>query len=80
MSKGISLLKNDHSNQNLMLNSQAPFQNQQSNGISFSQEFENLLKYIAVTAGNTNMPQGIKPMTYRPGNLPPKTQEEEKMH
>lgn len=26
------------------------------------------------------MPDGIKPMTFRPGNLPPKTLEEEKMH
>ena len=48
-------------------------------GISFTKEFENLLQYIAITAGNTtNMPQGIKPMTFRPQNLPPKTQEEER--
>jgi hypothetical protein len=26
------------------------------------------------------MPEGIKPMTFRPGNLPPKTMEEEKQH
>lgn len=51
-----------------------------STGISFSKEFENLLQYIAITAGNTNMPEGIKPMTFRPGNLPPKTQEEERLH
>jgi hypothetical protein len=51
-----------------------------SNGISFSKEFENLLQYIAITAGNTNMPQGIKPMSFRPNNLPPKTQEEERLH
>lgn len=51
-----------------------------STGISFSKEFENLLQYIAITAGNTRMPDGIKPMTFRPGNLPPKTMEEEKAH
>jgi hypothetical protein len=50
-----------------------------STGISFSKEFENLLQYIAITAGNTNMPDGMKP-TFRPGNLPPKTEEEEKLH
>lgn len=44
-----------------------------STGISFSSEFQNLLQYIAITAGNTKMPDGIKPMTFRPGNLPPKT-------
>lgn len=26
------------------------------------------------------MPDGIKPMTFRPKNLPPKTEEEEKLH
>jgi hypothetical protein len=26
------------------------------------------------------MPEGIKPMTFRPGNLPPKSMEEEKLH
>ena len=51
-----------------------------STGISFNKEFENLLQYIAITAGNTNMPEGIKPMTFRPGNLPPKTNEEERLH
>lgn len=44
-----------------------------TSGISFSKEFENLLQYIAITAGNTSMPNGIKPMTFRPTNLPPKT-------
>lgn len=44
-----------------------------STGISFSKEFENLLQYIAITAGNTRLPDGIKPMSFRPGNLPPKT-------
>jgi len=37
-----------------------------STGISFSKEFENLLQYIAITAGNTKMPDGIKPMSFRP--------------
>lgn len=37
-----------------------------STGISFSKEFENLLQYIAITAGNTKMPEGIKPMSFRP--------------
>ena len=54
-------------------------QNASSTGISFSKEFENLLQYIAITAGNTNMPDGMKP-SFRPGNLPPKTDEEEKLH
>ena len=48
--------------------------------ISFTKEFENLLQYIAITAGNTKMPDGVKPMSFRPGNLPPKTQEEELLH
>ena len=26
------------------------------------------------------MPSGIKPMSFRPSNLPPKTEEEEKLH
>ena len=26
------------------------------------------------------MPDGVKPMSFRPGNLPPKTQEEELLH
>jgi hypothetical protein len=51
-----------------------------NNGISFSKEFENLLQYIAITAGNTTLPQGIKPMSFRPTNLPPKTVEEERQH
>jgi len=46
-------------------------------GISFTKEFENLLQYIAVTAGNTRLPAGLKPMTFRPQNLPPKSVEEE---
>jgi len=33
-----------------------------------------------MTAGNTNMPEGIKPMSFRPTNLPPKTLDEEKLH
>lgn len=48
--------------------------------MSFSKEFENLLQYIAITAGSTNMPEGIRPMTFRPENLPPKTVEEERQH
>jgi hypothetical protein len=49
-------------------------------GISFTKEFEHLLQYIAVTAGNTKLPQGLKPMSFRPPNLPPKTQQEEAAH
>ena len=59
---------------------QYPTGNSGSTGISFNQEFGNLLQYIAITAGNTKMPDGIKPMTFRPNNLPPKTEEEEKLH
>lgn len=33
-----------------------------------------------ITAGNTKMPDGIKPMTFRPQNLPPKSSEEEREH
>ena len=50
---------------------------QQMPGISFSKEFENLIQYIAISSGNTKMPEGISPMKYRPSNLPPKTQKEE---
>lgn len=39
-----------------------------------------MLQYIAITSGNTNMPQGVKPMAFRPDNLPAKTPEEEKLH
>ena len=70
-SQGGSFLRSD--------NQKSLQHNQSSTGISFSKEFENLLQYIAITAGNTNMPDGMKP-TFRPGNLPPKTEEEEKLH
>ena len=40
-------------------------------------EFKDLLKYIAVSKGSTNVPQGLEPMAFRPGNLPPKSEEEQ---
>ena len=35
------------------------------------------MKFIAVSKGSTNVPQGIEPMSFRPGNLPPKSDEEQ---
>jgi len=46
-------------------------------GRVFSQEWRDLLKFIAVSKGTTNVPEGIKPMSFRPGNLPPKSAEEQ---
>jgi hypothetical protein len=34
------------------------------------------LKFIAVSKGSTKVPQGIEPMTFRPGNLPQKSESE----
>jgi len=46
-------------------------------GSVFSQEWKDLLKFIAVSKGSTNIPQGLEPMSFRPGNLPPKSNEEQ---
>lgn len=35
------------------------------------------MKYIAVSKGATKVPQGMEQMSYRPANLPQKTQAEE---
>jgi len=71
--------KNSFWQQSNQMNNSA-FQGQTPHGISFSKEFENLLQYIAITSGNTRMPEGVSPMTFRPSNLPPKTPEEERLH
>jgi|TARA_B110000285_G_scaffold212310_1_gene255739 hypothetical protein len=47
-------------------------------GNVFSQEWRDLLKFIAVSKGSTSVPQGIKPLNYRPANLPVKSAEEQK--
>jgi hypothetical protein len=33
---------------------------------------------MAVSRGNTKVPKGMEPMTYRPNNLPKQTEAEEK--
>ena len=58
MSKRSSFMKNEFPNNNSSMNQFNPFQNM-NNGISFTKEFENLLQYIAITAGTTKMPQGV---------------------
>ena len=45
-------------------------------GNVFSQEWRDLLKFIAVSKGSTKVPQGLEPMTYRPQNLPQKSEAE----
>ena len=45
-------------------------------GSVFSQEWRELLKFIAVSKGTTELPQGLEPMSFRPGNLPPKSEDE----
>ena len=45
-------------------------------GNMMNTEFKDLLKYIAVSKGSTNVPDGLEPMSFRPGNLPPKSEEE----
>ena len=35
-----------------------------------------MLKFIAVSKGSTKVPQGLEPMTYRPQNLPQKSEAE----
>lgn len=47
-------------------------------GNVFGQEWRDLLKFIAISKGNTDLPSGIEPMNFRPTNLPPKTIEEQK--
>lgn len=47
-------------------------------GNVFGQEWRDLLKFIAVTKGNTDVPTGLEPMNFRPSNLPPKSTEEQK--
>ena len=34
------------------------------------------MKFIAISNGSTNVPQGIEPNSYRPQNLPKKSEEE----
>ena len=57
-----------------------PTPNEWMKGMGFSKEFESLMQYIALSSGNTNMPDGVKNPTFRPSNLPQKTPEEEKLH
>lgn len=47
-------------------------------GNVFTQEWRDLLKFIAISKGSTSVPQGIQPLSYRPPNLPPKSEEEQK--
>lgn len=47
-------------------------------GNVFGQEWRDLLKFIAVTKGNTDVPTGLEPMNFRPANLPPASLEEQK--
>ena len=47
-------------------------------GNVFSQEWRDLLKFLAVSKGTTEMPQGIEPMSFRPNNLPPQSLEEQR--
>ena len=42
-------------------------------GNVFSQEWRDLLKFIAVSKGSTEVPDGLQPMQFRPGNLPPQS-------
>ena len=46
-------------------------------GNVFSQEWRDLLKFIAVSKGTTEVPKGLEPMSFRPENLPPKSHEEQ---
>ena len=45
-------------------------------GNVFSQEWRDLLKFIAVSKGSTEVPKGLEPMNFRPPNLPQKSEEE----
>ena len=45
-------------------------------GSVFSQEWRDLLKFIAISKGSTKVPQGLEPMSYRPVNLPQKSEAE----
>ena len=45
-------------------------------GSVFSQEWRDLMKFIALSNGSTKVPHGIEPNSYRPQNLPKKTEEE----
>jgi|TARA_B110000305_G_C19065311_1_gene459047 hypothetical protein len=43
-------------------------------GSVFSSEWRDLLRFIAVSKGST---EGLEPMSFRPDNLPQKTEEEQ---
>lgn len=46
-------------------------------GNVFSQEWKELLKFMAVSkGGNTKLPKGMEPMSYRPNNLPKQSEAE----
>ena len=42
----------------------------------FQQEWRDLMKFITISHGSTELPEGIEATSFRPGNLPKKSEEE----